>query len=447
MEASTIAVYDKPVPRYTSYPTAAQFDASVRPAEHAAWLEDLNTRSAALYLHVPFCREVCFYCACHTGAMRREETLEAYAGALVRELEVVSSAAPHVMIHSVQWGGGTPSQLGAARLISVGRRLAATLDICSGREMSMEVDPRYCNEDLVEAMVTLGVTRASLGVQDFDIDVQHAINRLQSAETTAAAVERLRGAGIRHCNIDLVYGLPRQRLETLSRTLDQALALRPDRFAVFGYAHVPWMKPRQALIDAETLPDAALRADMAELVSHRLTAAGYVQVGLDHYARPGDGLAQAAEQRTLRRNFQGYVADRSPWVIGLGASAISCLPQGYTQNTPKTADYMASIERTGDATVRGIRWSPADRLRGDIISELMCHFDVDLAEICQRHGVSVQSLLDEVPALAPLIDDGLAQREGPRLALTERGRPLVRSVCAAFDRYYTGAEGRHARGI
>ena len=447
MEASTIAAYDKPVPRYTSYPTAAQFDASVGPAEHAAWLKDLNATSAALYLHVPFCREVCFYCACHTGAMRRQDTLEAYAGALVRELEQVQAAAPDAMIHSVQWGGGTPSQLGAERLVSVGRRLSAMLDIRPDREMSMEIDPRYCDERLVEAMAVLGVTRASLGVQDFDIGVQQAINRLQSLETTAVAIARLRDAGIRHCNIDLVYGLPRQTLDTLSHTLDQAIALQPDRFAVFAYAHVPWMKPRQALIDAATLPGAALRADMADLVSDRLIGARYVKVGLDHYARPGDALARAAAQRTLRRNFQGYVADRSPWVVGVGASAISCLPQGFTQNVSPTAAYMASIERTGNATARGIAWSAADRLRGDIISELMCHFDVDLDEVCRRHGVALQSLLDRVPALPPLIDDGLARRDGTRLAMTERGRPLVRSVCAAFDRYYTGAEGRHARGI
>jgi oxygen-independent coproporphyrinogen-3 oxidase len=447
MEASTIATYDRPVPRYTSYPTAAQFDASVGSAEHVDWLKELNATSAAVYLHVPFCRDICFYCACNTSAMRREDTLEAYAGALMGELEHVSRAAPDVVIHSVQWGGGTPSQLGASRLVAVGRRLSAMLDTCSGREMSMEVDPRYCDGELVDAMAVLGVTRASLGVQDFDIDVQRAINRLQSAETTAAALERLRGAGIRHCNIDLVYGLPRQTLDTLSRTLDQAIALQPDRFAVFAYAHVPWMKPRQALIDAETLPGAALRADMADLVSARLIAADYIKVGLDHYARPGDALARAAAQRTLRRNFQGYVADRSPWVIGVGASAISCLPRGYTQNASKTAAYMACIEQTGIATARGIAWSPTDRLRGDVISELMCHFDVDLAEVCQRHGVAVQTLLDDVPALTPLLDDGLAQRDGTRLAVTERGRPLVRSVCAAFDRYYTGAEGRHARGI
>ncbi len=447
METSTIAAYDKPVPRYTSYPTAAQFDASVGSAEHVAWLEDLDATSAALYLHVPFCREVCFYCACHTGAMRRADTLDAYAAALIRELERVSSAAPGVMIHAVRWGGGTPSQLGAARLISVGRRLSAMLDLCSGREMSMEIDPRYCDDELVDAMVVLGVTRASLGVQDFDIDVQRAINRLQSAETTAAALERLRSAGIRHCNIDLVYGLPRQTLDSLLRTLDQAIALQPDRFAVFAYAHVPWMKPRQALIDVDTLPGAAVRAEMADLVAARLTAAGYVAVGLDHYARPGDALARATVDRTLRRNFQGYVADRSPWVIGVGASAISCLPGGYTQNAPKTADYMACIERAGTATARGIRWSPADRLRGDVISELMCHFEVDLGEVCRRHGVALKSLLDDVPALAPLIDGGLAQKDGTRLAVTERGRPLVRSVCAAFDQYYTGAEGRHARGV
>lgn len=447
MDASTVAAYDRPVPRYTSYPTAAQFSESTGPAEHEAWLKDLNAEAAALYLHIPFCRQLCFYCACHTAAMRRQGTLEAYAIALVRELERVAGITPDVMIHSVQWGGGTPSQLGTARLLSIGRRLSALFDVRSSREMSMEVDPRFCDAELVDAMAALGVTRASLGVQDFDIGVQRAINRLQSPEVTAKTLKLLRDAGIRHCNIDLVYGLPQQTIETLSRTLDQAIALEPDRFAVFAYAHVPWMKPRQALIAPETLPGAEARAAMADLVSDRLTSAGYVKIGLDHFAKPGDALARAAVARRLRRNFQGYVADTSPWVIGIGASAISSLPRGYSQNTSQTAAYMAAIQQDGLATIRGIGWSPADRLRGDVISELMCYFDVDLADACRRHGVALEGFLAEVPALPALTDDGLARLEGSHLSITERGRPLVRSVCAAFDRYYTGAEGRHARGI
>lgn len=447
MDARTVAAYDKPVPRYTSYPTAAQFEPSVGPAEHAAWLAGLGSRSAAFYLHVPFCRRLCFYCACHTVAMNRQDTLEDYAAALMHELELVAKAAPDVVIGSVQWGGGTPSQLGAARLVSVGHRLTALFDVRADREMSMEADPRFCDEALADAMVTLGITRVSFGVQDFDVAVQQAINRLQSPEITAAALQRLRRAGIRHFNIDLVYGLPQQTLQTLSRTLDTAIALAPDRFAVFGYAHVPWMKPRQKLIDDATLPDATARAAMADLVEERLLAAGYVKVGLDHYARSGDSLARAAATHRLRRNFQGYVADESPWVVGIGASAISCLPQGYTQNVVQAGSYAQAIAQGGLATVRGIAWSAADRLRGDIINELMCHFEADLGEICHRHGTTLQPLLSDVAALPALIGDGLAALDGTRLSVTERGRPLVRSVCAAFDRHYTGGEGRHARGI
>ncbi len=447
MDARTVAAYDRPVPRYTSYPTAAQFGPSVGPAEHAAWLAGLGARPATFYLHVPFCRRLCFYCACNTVAMNRQESLEGYASALMRELELVSQAAPDVVVGAVQWGGGTPSQLGAARLVSVGRRLAALFDVRSGREMSMEADPRFCDEALADAMAALGVTRVSLGVQDFDVAVQQAINRLQSAEVTAAALQQLRRVGIRHFNIDLVYGLPRQTLETLSRTLDAAIALEPDRFAVFGYAHVPWMKPRQKLIDAATLPDATARAAMADLVEQRLVAAGYVKVGLDHYARRGDSLVRAASARALRRSFQGYVADESPWVVGIGASAISSLPQGYTQNAAQAAAYSQAVAQGGLATVRGIAWSETDRLRGDIINELMCHFEVDLADICRRHGTTPQPLLADVPCLPTLIGDGLATLDGTRLSVTERGRPLVRSVCAAFDRHYTGGEGRHARGI
>jgi len=447
MDSRMIAAYDRPVPRYTSYPTAAQFEPSVGPAEHASWLASLCGRTAAFYLHVPFCRQLCFYCACNTIAMNRPETLEGYSRRLRAELELVARAAPDVVIASVQWGGGTPSQLGAERLRMVGHHLAALFDVRSDREMSMEVDPRFCDDALAEAMAALGVTRASLGVQDFDLAVQHAINRLQSPELTAAAIARLRQVGIRHFNIDLVYGLPRQTLDTLSRTLDAAIGLSPDRFAVFGYAHVPWMKPRQAVIDTGTLPGAGERAAMANLVETRLVGAGYLKIGLDHYARPGDALAHAAARRRLRRNFQGYVADESPWVVGIGASAISCLPQGYAQNASHVAAYTASIDEGRLATVRGLAWAAADRLRGDIISELMCHFEANLDGICERHGASLRDLLSDVPQLTTLIEDGLVTLDGARLTVTDPGRPLVRSVCAAFDRHYTGGEGRHARAI
>lgn len=447
MEPAILAIYDRPVPRYTSYPTAAQFDSSIGPEQHGGWLSELRGGEAALYLHIPFCRQLCWYCACHTMAMRREGALDAYATALEREILLLAQAAPGFMVDSMQWGGGTPTQLGADRLLAIGHLVDTVFDRRSNAEISMEVDPRHCDEATVQAMAELGVTRVSFGVQDFDERVQRAINRVQSFETTLATLERVRGAGMTRVNVDLVYGLPSQTLETLARTLDLALALAPDRFAVFGYAHVPWMKPHQRLIPSETLPDATARSAMAALVSEKIVAGGYVRVGLDHYARPGDKLAQALAARRLQRNFQGYVADDSPWVVGVGASAISSLPAGFSQNIADPAEYMKAMERGGFATARGITVSLEDRLRGDIISQLMCLYTADVGEACKKHGAEARAFLSTIDGLAPLIRDGLVLIDGDRLAVTDRGRPLVRSVCAAFDRYYTGIEGRHSRGI
>lgn len=447
MEPAILAAYDRPVPRYTSYPTAAQFESSIGPEQHAGWLSDLKAGEAALYLHVPFCRQLCWYCACHTMAMRREGTLDSYAAALESELTLLARVAPDFIVGSVQWGGGTPTQIGAGRLRAISRLVDTQFDRRCDAEISMEVDPRYCDEATVEGMAALGVTRVSFGVQDFDEAVQRAINRVQSFETTLAALERVRRAGMTKINVDLVYGLPSQTLETLTRTLDLALALAPDRFAVFGYAHVPWMKPHQKLIPSETLPDAAARSAMAALVSERLVGDGYVRVGLDHYARPADKLARAVANRRLRRNFQGYVADESPWVVGIGASAISSLPGGFSQNVVDPAEYMAAMDRGGFATVRGFAVGPEDRLRGDVIGQLMCSYVADIGGTCQKYGADPNAFLAGIDGLARLVRDGLVSIDGERLTVTDRGRPLVRSVCATFDRYYTGTEGRHARGI
>lgn len=447
MDARILSAYDRPVPRYTSYPTAAQFDAAVGAAEHRAWLAGLAGTCSTVYLHVPFCARLCWYCACHTSAMSRPESLDSYAHALGREIDLLADAVPDMLVGSIQWGGGTPSQLGGPRITALARQLAASFDRRSGSETSMEVDPRFCDDGLVATMSDIGVTRASLGVQDFDLDVQRAINRLQSIEDTATAVAKLRAAGIRRLNIDLVYGLPHQTPETLERTLDAALALAPDRFAVFAYAHVPWMKARQRLIDPSSLPGADARAEMAALAAARLVEGGYVRVGLDHYARPGDPLATAAARGLLRRSFQGYVVEDQPSVVGLGASAISSLPHGYTQNVADAARYRATVESGCFATARGLRLDAGDRLRGEIIERLMCSLSVDLGDVCRRHGVSPAAFIDSIETLPVLLGDGLVRQEGERLEVTESGRPLVRFVCAAFDSHLAPVDGRHSRGI
>lgn len=447
MDAQTIASYDRSVPRYTSYPTAAQFHGAVGAVQHKAWLADLERACSTVYLHVPFCARLCWYCACHTAAMNRVDSLGAYAHALAKEIDLVAEAVPGLMVGQIQWGGGTPSQLGAANLVEVSKRLAGRFDRRSGSETSMEVDPRFCDDEFVSTMKAIGVDRVSLGVQDFDLDVQKAINRMQSVEDTASAIARVRAAGIRRINIDLVYGLPKQTPETLARTLDAALELAPDRFAVFAYAHVPWMKARQRLIDTESLPGAADRAAMAELVAQRLVEGGYTRIGLDHYARPSDPLATAADRGRLRRSFQGYVVVDQPSVVGLGASAISSLPRGYTQNVADPARYRTYIEAGCFASVRGLEFGGEDRLRGEIIEKLMCSFSVDLGDVCRRHGASTESFLSDVAGLPKLVSDGLVRRDGETLHVTEHGRPLLRFVCAAFDAHLGHVDGRHSRGI
>ena len=446
MISRLLAAYSRPVPRYTSYPTAAHFSPTVGTRDHADWLRDLDTTAASFYVHVPFCRELCWYCACHTMAMNRPGTLEAYADALMAELELIARQAPGAVIEAVQWGGGTPGQLGAARLLAVGAKIRSRFDRRSDAEISLEIDPRHCDPEIADALATIGVTRVSLGIQDFDPNVQVAINRRQSFEETSTAIDRLRARGIRRFNVDLVYGLPRQSLETLATTLDQALTLGPDRFAVFGYAHVPWMKAHQKLIDEATLPDMAMRAAMATLVRDKLTSAGYLQIGLDHYARPGDRLAKAADDGALRRTFQGYVADRCVAVVGVGASAISSLPRGYSQNVAEPAQYMARIAEGNFATARGVALTRDDRLRGAIIERVMCEYEADLAALCRSHQVDTEAFLSSVE-LGTLERDGLLRRDANRLVVTDEGKPFVRFICAAFDRHYAGTEGRHSPGI
>jgi len=294
----------------------------------------------------------------------------------------------------------------------------------------------------------MGVTRASLGVQDFDPAVQRAVNRVQSFEDTAACARRLRAEGIRSINLDLMYGLPLQTEAGVARTVAQALDLEPDRVAVFGYAHVPWMKKHQALIPEADLPGLAERYRQQVGAEAAIVARGYVPVGLDHYARPDDTLAVAARARTMRRNFQGYTTDTAETLIGLGASAIGALPQGYVQNAAALPDYRDRVRAGRLPIARGTEIGPDDRLRRDVIGQLMCQGEVDLAETAARHNADTRGLLAAAPALADLAADGLIAWDGARVVLAPEARPLVRNVAAVFDAYYQ-PEGapRHARAV
>jgi oxygen-independent coproporphyrinogen-3 oxidase len=449
MDQSTLQRYERAVPRYTSYPTAAQFHAGIDAASYRGWLHALPPdEPVSLYAHVPFCRSICWYCACHTHVARASPQLADYAGLLEREIDLlVGDIGEGRRLAAVQFGGGTPTELGGKALLRVIHRATRRFTPEPGGEISVETDPRYVTRQLVDMLAAAGVTRVSIGVQDFDPQVQRAINRIQPEEMTATCMQRLRDAGIDRINVDLVYGLPHQTLDTLAATLATTIRLAPSRIAIFGYAHVPWMAKRQRAIDEETLPGTAMRHAMARLVTDTLTGAGYRAIGLDHYALPHDPLAVAARSGRLRRNFQGYTDVAATTVIGIGATAISSLPDGLAQNTAALNAYEAAIRDGRYATARGVAVTDDDRLVANIIERLMCDFRVDLPRVARRHGMPDDVFDEDLERLRPLVEDGLADVRDGQVRVTGEGRLAVRLVCAAFDHHLPSSTARHSRAV
>ncbi len=433
---------ERTVPRYTSYPTAPHFSAAVGAGSYAEWLSALPADATlSLYIHVPFCTELCFYCGCNTRAVRKREPVEAYAERLIEEIALLGALRGRGVTH-LHWGGGTPSILGPRRLKTIAARLASLFDLSALKEHAIELDPRRLDTPLIRTLAEIGVSRASLGVQDVSPRVQHAIGRIQPFELVERAADGLRDAGIAALNIDLMYGLPEQTAREVARSAELAASLGPQRLALFGYAHVPWFKTHQRLIEEAALPGARERLDQAEAAAETLCGLGYQAVGLDHFARPNDALAVAARDKRLRRNFQGYTTDDADALIGIGASAIGRLPQGFVQNAPDVAGYSRAIAAGRFATVKGIALSHDDRLRGAIIERLMCDLAVDL----DAFGGATR-FAAERGALAPLAAQGLVAIDGARIAMTAAGRPFVRLAAAAFDAYLAASAKRHSLAV
>jgi oxygen-independent coproporphyrinogen-3 oxidase len=438
---------EKAVPRYTSYPTAPNFSPAVDVNVYRAWLAGLPREATlSLYLHVPFCRELCHYCGCHTKATLRDEPIEAYAQRLVEEIALIASHTGRRKVTHIHWGGGTPTILDADLLKFITDELAHRFDLSAAREHAIELDPRYLTRPLVEALRAIGVNRASLGVQDFSAHVQRAAGRIQPFDTVKNAVDLLNEFGIDRLNIDLMYGLPKQTVADVRRTATLAHELKPQRVAVFGYAHVPWFRPQQRLIEQSDLPSSPERLAQAEAAHETLVQFGYRPIGLDHYAQPDDQLL--AKSVRVQRNFQGYTDDDADALVGLGASAISRLPQGFAQNAPAVGNYSRAIAEGKLATVKGIALSDDDRLRGQIIERLMCDMAVDLDAIVDEAGFDIASdFSDELDLLQPFQENGSVRIEGHRIRITEKGRPYMRLVASVFDTYLGRAKSRHSVAV
>jgi oxygen-independent coproporphyrinogen III oxidase len=443
------ASLDKMVPRYTSYPTAPHFSAAVDADTYRPWLGSLpDDATLSLYLHVPYCRALCLYCGCHTKATLRRGPIEAYAKRLAEEIAIVASYTGKRKVTHLHWGGGTPSILGADLLKFITDELREHFNFAMVREHAIELDPRYLTRLLLQTLQDIGINRASLGVQDFGPHVQRTVGRIQPFGQVKNAVAMLREFGIDKVNLDLMYGLPKQTMQDVRKTVTLAHELKPQRVAVFGYAHVPWFKPQQRLFEISELPSGQERLAQAKAAHETLVQFGYRPIGLDHYARPDDELASPVSAGRLHRNFQGYTIDDADALLGLGASAISRLPQGFAQNAPDVGSYSRAIAAGKLATVKGIALSDDDRIRGRIIEQLMCGMAVDLTAVAKGAGGDIEKhYSDALDFLKPFEVDGRVHINGHRIEVTEKGRPFVRLVASAFDSYLKRDVARHSSAV
>ena len=436
-------------PRYTSYPTAPHFTHTFSDADYQTLLTGLDPDSSlSLYLHVPFCQTMCWYCGCHTRIVASYSPIEAYLHALEAEIRMMAAALPQRMnVRHIHWGGGTPTIMAPDAFRHLMSILRDCFELRSDAEVAVEIDPRRISEEMIAALGESGVTRASLGVQTFDPVVQKAINRIQSFEQTARATEGLRATGIDAINFDLIYGLPYQTAASCEDTVARALDLKPDQFSVFGYAHVPWMKKHQRMIDWQSLPNPNQRLAQFASIADRLVDAKYRRIGLDHFARPDDPLVRCLDAGTLRRNFQGYTSDQCSTLLGFGASAVGSLPQAYVQSTTQVGEYRRRIEAGSFAIQRGRRLTAEDRLRRDVIERIMCDFRVDLEAVAGKHHVDVDYFAEELVRLWALEHDGIVRVDGTVVSLEQAYWPLARTVASVFDAYLQPEEQRHAAAI
>lgn len=443
----TLAKYaSRNVPRYTSYPTAPHFSDEIGARDYAGWLKTLTDNDPiSLYLHVPFCRQLCWYCGCNMKLATREAPIAQYAATLCREIELVASHLPHrKAISHLHWGGGTPTALVPDDLERAMDEVHRAFDVTPDAELAIESDPRTLTPEMITRIGHLGFTRASFGVQEFDAKVQAAINRVQPPDMVRASVDGLRNAGVSGINFDLIYGLPHQTVGTLLETIRLCVEMRPDRIALFGYAHVPWMAKKQRLIDEAALPGAPERLRQAQLSAEALVDAGYVAIGLDHFALPGDSMAVASQAGKLRRNFQGYTTDQADTMLGVGATSIGMSPMGFVQNTTETGAWARAVESGVLPIARGYALQGEDRLRSYVIEQLMCAGTVDLDAASRKFGAAMDWHRDTRDELAEMQRDGLIRQAGNVIKITDQGAVYVRVIAAVFDAYLATSRARHA---
>ncbi|MBN2886548.1 MAG: oxygen-independent coproporphyrinogen III oxidase [Chromatiaceae bacterium] len=439
--------YDQSGPRYTSYPTAVEFDESFDEAAYRAACARSNEsgRPLSIYFHIPFCDTVCFYCACNKIATKDRTLVPPYLERVYRELEMQSALFDASrQVEQLHWGGGTPTFLSHAQmeeLMEVTRRHFTLADDEVG-EYSIEIDPREADASTIALLRRIGFNRMSLGVQDFDPRVQAAVNRIQTEQQTMAVLDAARAEGFRSISIDLIYGLPFQTVESFMKTLERVIAVNPQRLSIFNYAHLPTRFKAQRRINEADLPSPQVKLDILQSTIARLAEAGYVFIGMDHFARPDDELAVAQRAGTLYRNFQGYSTHADCDLIGIGVTSIGKIDNTYGQNRRELEEYYADIDAGRLPVFRGIELSRDDLIRRDVITQLICHFELDMAAMAAKWGIEFADYFAESLAkLRGMEDDGLVSVDASHIRILARGRLLVRNICMAFDAYLATKTG------
>ncbi|MGO9639791.1 MAG: oxygen-independent coproporphyrinogen III oxidase [Candidatus Acidiferrales bacterium] len=430
--------YNRPGPRYTSYPTAPVWQDDFGPDDLERWFHKAEEARSpvSLYMHIPFCESLCLFCACNVVIQKDHGVAPSYLATLRREIEhvsrFVSRNRPVIQFH---WGGGTPTYLSPAQMEELFGWTQERFSFAPDAEIGIEVDPRVTTREHLESLARMGFNRLSLGIQDFDPEVQQAVHRVQPLEMTRELMAHSRALGFTSINVDLIYGLPYQTADRFARTVDRVVELAPDRVAMFSYAHVPWLRKQQGSF-AVHLPEGMEKFHIFRAGLQEFLAAGYLYIGLDHFARPGDELAVAQRQRTLHRNFQGYTTKAGADLYGMGVSAISGIADAYAQNVREVDGYSERIAQRGLATMRGYRLSADDLLRRAVISRLLCHTVVRKAEIESEFGIRFdENFTPELARLAPFVEDGLVLLSPGELRVTGLGRVFIRNVAMIFDPY------------
>lgn len=450
--AGLLARYDRPGPRYTSYPTAVEFNDGMTPADYDARLAEANRLSGAplsLYMHLPFCEERCLFCGCHVIVTKHKQVATPYLDLLKREIELVAGRLPDRReLAQLHLGGGTPTYYTPVQLTDLLKHTLSQFVVLPGAELAFEADPRRTTREHIDALADLGFNRISFGVQDLAPVVQEAINRVQSLEQTAELVEHARRRGFRGINVDLIYGLPFQTPESFEDTVDAVTALGVDRAAVYSFAFVPWLKGHQKKIESGQLPPAETKMALFAIARERFLAAGYEPIGMDHFARPDDELAKAKREGRLRRNFQGYAVIPGDDVIGIGISAIGDVRGAYVQNEKKLSTYEESVRAGRLPVVRGIARTRDDDVRRDVIHELMCNFRVDTRRVERRHGIRFpEYFADDLRLLEGHEREGLVRVEDDRIVATPAGELFVRNLAMCFDRYQREKHANEAKPV